>query len=1082
MRPVTLTIQAFGPYAGTEVVDFTRLGNEGIYLVTGDTGAGKTTLFDALSFALFGEASGTDRSVRTLRSDFAPADLLTRVELVFDHRGRQYRLERIPAQTRPKKRGEGLCDVKPTASLSGPDGLMASGATTTTAAIQELLGIDRDQFGQIVMIAQGDFRRLLSAGTAQRIEIFRHLFGTAALQRFQLRLEDQRKALWVQGKEARQAVRTHVTAAVPPRGDERVAQLNDWVERDVLEAGASAALFEASCVEDHQELAVIAQKDEHLGRTIGKLERTVEQAERAEELQSHIDQGLAEQQRLAIQRKSLVNSVESARAHDGERRSLEEQAAVVEASLARYDDLSQAQAELTEAGTAAAACKRSAQNALDAVAQLQTQLTNVQEQLKHLDQADTNLAYALNAERDAERALTDARRVLDAARDEERWGRELTECQAHSANLQERQRSLQQERAATAASRANLASEEEFLASAPQEAAQAQGALEGVVQTIARLESDQNALVQAHNDLAQAAELVARRTAAYESTVTAAHDAQQRSRRVQDAYFDGQAGLLASHLTAGSPCPVCGSCDHPSPAVQATSVPSKAELDRADEERSQAEAARSRSAAELEAAREIQRERTEQLDALVERWGRLEELTIKLNDAHLQEQELRSHLEAARKNERRLQELRASMASLGNRIDGCDQDLQSLQTEQAASAAKQATLEERLRSLRATTETCNLTEASHHHEDCLHAREQSAAAVEAARELCAQRTQVQQACTELQERLENARGDREMAEQALTAARQSQHALAERIHTVEATLQHPSKAAAQARINELRAQASQLTRAFQEAQQALQDHDRQSDQLSAQIDLWNQQLAAIGSLDKEAALTELAALRAEQAELDPLRTQLLVRSANSEDTACHLRKLEKTCAGIDERYGELATLAATANGQLAGKERMSFETYVQTVYFDQILHAANRRLAAMTSNRYELTRRIESITHNSKAGLDIDVYDTYTGKARDATSLSGGEAFKASLSLALGLSDVVQAHAGGIELDTMFIDEGFGSLDQESLQLAIKVLTELTGGGKLVGIISHVEELKESIDRKIVVEHGRSGSTLRIEA
>ncbi len=160
---------------------------------------------------------------------------------------------------------------------------------------------------------------------------------------------------------------------------------------------------------------------------------------------------------------------------------------------------------------------------------------------------------------------------------------------------------------------------------------------------------------------------------------------------------------------------------------------------------------------------------------------------------------------------------------------------------------------------------------------------------------------------------------------------------------------------------------------------------------------------------------------------------------------------------------------------------MSFETYVQTLYFDRVLEAANQRLRVMTSGRYELKRNVEGRSRAMQTGLDIDVLDAYTGKCRDAGTLSGGEAFKASLALALGLSDVVQAHAGGIQLDAMFIDEGFGSLDQESLQLAVKTLTELTGGGKLVGIISHVEELKEGIDRKIVVNRGQNGSTLRVE-
>ena len=195
-----------------------------------------------------------------------------------------------------------------------------------------------------------------------------------------------------------------------------------------------------------------------------------------------------------------------------------------------------------------------------------------------------------------------------------------------------------------------------------------------------------------------------------------------------------------------------------------------------------------------------------------------------------------------------------------------------------------------------------------------------------------------------------------------------------------------------------------------------------------------------------------------------------------------LADLRLRSKGIAEKYEQCASIALTANGRLPGKDRISFETFVQGRYFDAVLKAANVRLRVMTANRYELVRSTQARNLQGQSGLDIDVIDHYTGKARDASSLSGGESFKASLSLALGLSDIVQAHAGGIQLDTMFIDEGFGSLDQESLQLALKTLTELTGNGKLIGIISHVEELKQGIDRKIIVEHTAQGSTLSIEA
>ena len=197
--------------------------------------------------------------------------------------------------------------------------------------------------------------------------------------------------------------------------------------------------------------------------------------------------------------------------------------------------------------------------------------------------------------------------------------------------------------------------------------------------------------------------------------------------------------------------------------------------------------------------------------------------------------------------------------------------------------------------------------------------------------------------------------------------------------------------------------------------------------------------------------------------------------------ASSLDDIMRRSSSIEERFGAIAQLADAACGKLSGTDRVTFETYVQGIHFDRIIAAANRRLGVMTNGRYELLRRGDAANRKAQSGLDLDVFDNYTGKARDASSLSGGESFQASLSLALGLSDVVQSSAGGVRLDTMFIDEGFGSLDPEALQQAIKMLSTLSGGGKLIGIISHVEELKEAIDRKIVVTASRSGSTLSLE-
>ena len=301
------------------------------------------------------------------------------------------------------------------------------------------------------------------------------------------------------------------------------------------------------------------------------------------------------------------------------------------------------------------------------------------------------------------------------------------------------------------------------------------------------------------------------------------------------------------------------------------------------------------------------------------------------------------------------------------------------------------------------------------------------------------------------------------------------------VESLRSSLDMPSEREAQARLGQLRSELDEMTRALENARTAKEGLERQIRASAAQQDAWEQQLAGISEPPVSELEATLGQQREQRSALQAQHEEVSSRLRSSASIIEHLHAIASEAQGIEQSYGELAALANTANGKLTGKDKITFEVYLQGMYLDRVLAAANRRLDVMTNGRYELIRRRESTSMRSQTGLDLDVIDNYTGKARDSSSLSGGESFKASLSLALGLSDVVQSHAGGIELDTMFIDEGFGSLDQESLQLAIKTLTELSGSGKLVGIISHVDELKESIDRKIVVTRGITGSSLRIE-
>lgn len=919
MRPLTLALSAFGPYAGAVTVDFTRLEQEGIYLICGDTGAGKTTIFDAISFALYGEASGPDRTARTLRSDFADADTPTFVELTFAYRGQTYRIRRAPEYLRPKKRGEGLTLQAAEVEFALPDGRVLTRRAEVARAVEELLGIDRAQFGQIVMIAQGDFRRLLTASTDERSEIFRKLFGTDAFRRFQQSLESRRKELYGKTRDAAQQVRALAAQLRLPEGSDEAATLGDWMERDVL---AADKLVELARVPQERGRAQLAEQDALLSQAderIADLSRRAERARTAAQLRADLAEADEKIAALEAEAPAVAAALEAAEAQAPERARLAAEAAREDAALGQYGAYAAAQRAVTAAERAQRTAARGRDEADAQLAKREQERATVQRTAERLADAPTRAA----AQEAARAQLAD-------------------QLQRAEADLRER----------------------------------------------TRLEREQN---QSARDRQSAED-------AYRAAAAAYRAAQDAAAALSRAYLDGQAGVLALQLEPGEPCPVCGSTEHPRPAAQADAVPTQEDLDQAEAARSQAEAEARRAAQAASAARTRAEERTAALGSFTEAHG-----------------------------------------------DG------------AALDARRADLARALADAEA-----QLTEAR--------ADEKA---------LCAAREQTGRLAQELDSLMQRRDELRDAAEQAARDLRAAQ----ERAALIAQQLPYPTEAEARSSLARLQGAVSALDRELDRSRKAQAEHDRaeaQAQSRRAELERQISQIDGAGAADD--AETQLARARAERSALSDERTALYARLSANDALLAQLERIGAANERTLDAYREIAPVALTANGRLLGKDRVSFETYLQGMYFDRMLAAANRRLSVMTTGRYELTRRREALSHVGQTGLDLDVVDHYTGKARDAGSLSGGEAFKASLALALGLSDVVQAHAGGIQLDTMFIDEGFGSLDSESLELAIKTLTELTGSGKLVGIISHVEELKESIDRKIVVERGREGSTLHIEA
>ena len=913
MRPLHLTMSAFGPYAGQTTVDFEALGTSGLYLITGDTGAGKTTIFDAIAYALYGEASGENRESSMLRSKYAAPETPTFVELTFSNGGRIYTVRRNPEYLRPKSRGTGTTVQKADAELTMPDGRVITKARDVTAAVTDIIGVDREQFSRIAMIAQGEFRKLLLAQTDERKTIFRQIFHTGRYQALQVRLKEEDAALERQCSALADGLRR---AAESIRCDDAAA-LPDALDTDALLTALTALLQDDAAA---------------------------------------LTQAQAALQDTETQREQVLSGLGKAEALETARRKLAEaETAWTQAEA----EAKAAQAALAAAATAQPEIQRRRQD-----------ITRLEDALRRYEQLD-----ALRAQAESERRRLAQKRSEQAAAQ--------TRTDAAARVLEDARAKLAGQPALAMAA----AQTQHAQADAEQRCAQ----LAALAEQGAQCADLRTALDSAQADYLDAAEAA--------QTALAHYGALNR------AYLDAQAGILARALVPGQPCPVCGATEHPCPAAAPEQTPDAAALKRA-----LADSDRAQKAAEACSARAAGlRGQCEAVRAALAQACRA--LTPPLDPDALDDA---------------LPALRAAAAqdaqSLAGQYTAQRQALAALQALEAGLPAQ----EEALRRLQADIQT----------------RAQEISALEAR-------------CAELEQEAE----------------RRAQE------------LPHANRDAARRALDDTRAQCEAL-------QQVLDTARERSDAARSTLDALTGRREALRAQLQAAPPADIGALRAQRDTLTARAAQL-----QAQCSACgtRLEQNHAAYAAIDTqrkqhaaartRWQWVHALAATANGAVPGKEKIMLETYIQTAYFDRILGRANTRLLIMSGGQYELRRCARAGDNRSQTGLELEVIDHYNGTARSVKTLSGGETFAASLSLALGLSDEVQATAGGVQLEAMFVDEGFGSLDSEALQQALAALVGVSGGSRIVGIISHVAELKDRIDRQIIVTKDRSGgSRVQVQA
>ncbi len=928
MRPLRLTLSAFGPYAAEITLDLEKLGKGGLYLITGDTGAGKTTIFDAITYALYDHSSSGIREGSMLRCKYADDKTPTFVELEFEVHGVRYTVRRNPEYQRPKARGEGMTTEKADATLTYPDDRPpVTKAKDVTAAVQEIIGLDYNQFSQIVLIAQGQFTKLLNASTEERSRIFRKLFRTQRYAQLQERLQAEASAL-NQQRTAQNAKLDSLLGGLQFSPEDPDAEaLRALCAQTVPET--ALALLDALTA---RQAAALEEAGTALQATEAQLDTVQQQLGAAAQAQRLAQQLAARQAELAAAKPALDAARAEADRHAGDAAQLDALTAQVtqaQSTLAAYDALDTLCRQQTEARDAARLAAAQAHKRRTQLDSLNAALTAAETELAALADADTRLLALQN--RSAQ--LTQR-------------GEALTKLEQRLADCQ---------RQAKAAHKAQES---------------------------------------------------------YRAAAAAQDEARTRQNTLERAFLDAQAGLLAESLVEGAPCPVCGSTHHPARALLPHTAPTQAQVEAARQAAAEADLqAQNASAAAqsaLAAANEAKTSLRRDAETLLPERFTAPEGTVPL-----------------------------TFALMTNVLAEENAALQTAQTDCKAQ--------------------CRQAEA-----DC-----RRKAQLEADR----------QAKTRQRPALEQAAAE---ADRSAAAQNASADALEGQIAERRAALPYPRRADAQAALDKLEADRRALRTGMDTAQRRLKQAEQSVAAAEAAVEaLTAQQTAA----QKELPARSAEELTAQQTELTAAREALRSREKQlsaqllpNRKTAAQYRAAAEARQTLESRWQWVSALAATAGGTLTSKQKIKLEAYIQMNYLDRILRYANTRLMQMTAGQYEL-ERIGAENQRSQSGLDLGVIDHYNGTRRSVKTLSGGESFKASLALALGLSDEVQSSAGGIRLDTLFLDEGFGSLDEESLELAIRVLSGLTEGDRLVGIISHVGALKDRIDRQVVVHKARTGGS-----
>lgn len=924
MKPLKLTMSAFGSYAGKNVLDFTGQ-QQGIFLITGDTGAGKTTIFDAITYALYNQTSGGERNGNMMRSQYARPETETYVELEFLYRGQTYRVRRNPDYkiTKTLKNGKIREQKVPhSVELTLPDGtVFPEKKNATDAKIIEILGLTADQFSQIVMIAQGDFLKLLYTKSDERKMIFSKLFRTDIYWKIQENLRRKSMEMDERIQENDRAFEQEKSRIIPlPESEE--LPLDELVER--LRERLKDALKEQNLRRANvEELNKKITKYEEINKLFVSLEKIRQNGKELEARQA--------------ESKERRQQIENARKAD-------------KVLVAEQQNLRQQQ-EVEQSAQAIAKMTETLANDQEMFELLKTQLQEVEAKQKR-----------------------------------------------EAADIQKKMLALEQSFPSY-----------EALQNARSEEQQAKKVWEDLGKTSEESFHKKEAGIAALKEQQKRQEQIVEQTKKnWEQTSLSASESAKHYEHIYEAFLKEQAGILAENLSAGCPCPVCGSTIHPDPAKLSDHAVTELEVEQAKKTRAAAEEKRDLAYAAFEA----EKTKKQKLAQAVEK----EEADFVLAQtiAKQQRKEAEQNYVSLQKTAEQIREklVYPSLAEAKKQYAAMQKALEAAEQEIAKKRQKVSELAEAMNTLKGQ----KLAEEENQ---------------KTAKKL-AVKTEKEYA---------------KLLEKSGFVSEETYHL---------AILPERSRSKLEREEKEYESQCLR-----QQSEQKLLEKQVSGKTYTDTTEL-NEQLKAEKQALKEAEKTYMELHTAYENDRSVLQ-----------NCAVYLEKGKK----LESEDQVIKSLSKTANGRLSGSAKIDFETYIQRQYFKQIIHEANKRLLTMSNHQFILKLKEEANTgRKTNEGLDLSVYSLVTDSERDVKTLSGGESFLAALAMALGLSDIVERSAGAIHPDMMFIDEGFGSLDAQSRQQAIEVLGELAGDSRMVGIISHVTELKEQIDRKLVVSRTDKGS------